>query len=280
MVDFERLYEQELRLDVVKDQPRSWSQLDQWEKCGHAYYLDRVERAWNRPASWLEMGTAVHEACELWERSGRIATVETAEAWFREAYTRDLNESLAETPNPTFWESSGPYKGEADMVRRYRAGLDHVRNYIAYYEDPKHWQETIWVTPKGEPAIELNFVEDFGSVKVRGKIDAIIQHPKKGLIVRDTKTGASPGSPSQLKVYAEAVEKLTGEDVLNGDFFMTKRGSPTRTTDLTLVDRDEMMNRFEVMDQGVKRAEFAPNPGPNCARCSVRDSCGYREDED
>lgn len=270
----------ETRLEVVKNQPRSWSQLDQWERCGHAYYLDRVERKWGRPASWLSQGTAVHEACELWERSNRTASLETAEHWFRVAYTRDLNETLAETPNLAFWESSGPYKGEADALRRYRVGLDHVKNYIDYYLDPKHAQEVIWITPSGEPAIELNFVEDFGSVKVRGKIDAIIDHPKKGLICRDTKTGASPGSPSQLKVYAEAVKKLTDVDVLNGDFFMTKRGSPTRTTDLTLVDRDEMMNRFEAMDQGVKRAEFTPNPGPNCARCSVRDSCIYREDEE
>jgi putative RecB family exonuclease len=270
----------ETRLEVVKNQPRSWSQLDQWEKCGHAYFLDRVERKWNRPASWLEMGVSVHEACELWERSGRIATVETAEGWFREAFTRDLNKTLDETPNLAFWESSGPYKGAADALRRYRVGLDHVRNYIAYYEDPKHWHETIWNTPDGTPAIELNFVEDFGSVKVRGKIDAVVMHPKKGLIVRDTKTGASPGSASQLKVYAEAVEKLTGVDVLYGDFFMTKRGTPTRTTDLTLVDRDEMMNRFEEMDQGVKSEVFTPNPGPNCARCSVRDSCVYRGEED
>jgi putative RecB family exonuclease len=206
--------------------------------------------------------------------------VEEAHRWFREAFTRDLNGALTETPNLAFWESSGPYKGEADALRRYRVGLDHVTNYIAYYGDPKHFKEVIWITPSGEPAIELNFVEEFGSVKVRGKIDAVIMHPKKGLIIRDTKTGASPGSASQLKVYAEAVEKLTGVDVLYGDFFMTKRGSPTRTTDLTLVDRDEMMNRFETMDQGVKRAEFAPNPGPNCARCSVRDSCEYREEED
>lgn len=269
------------RLAVVQDQPRSWSQLDEYERCGHAYWLNRVEKAWNRPASWLEMGTAVHEACELWERSGRIATVETAESWFREAYTRDLNVSLTETPNLAFWESSGPYKGEADALRRYTVGLEHVNRYIDYYTAKP--EEVIWVTPEGVPAIELDFTVQFGSIKVRGKIDAVIEKPVKKetrKIIRDTKSGASAGDPSQLTVYREAVSQLTGVDVLYGDFLLTKRGTPTRTTDLTLVPRSEIIDRFEAMDQGVKRAEFAPNPGPGCTRCPVRDSCEYREEED
>lgn len=268
------------RLDEVKNQPRSWSQLSEYERCGYAYWLNRVQRVWNRPASWLEMGTGIHEACELWEKSGRGATREQVEDWFRTAYVRDLNETLTETPNLGFYESSGPYKGEADALRRYKVGLEHVNRYIDYYTAKP--EEVIWVTPNGVPAIELDFTVQFGSIKVRGKIDAVIEKPaKKGIrrIIRDTKSGASAGDPSQLTVYREAVSQLTGVDVLYGDFLLTKRGTPTRTTDLTLVPRSEIIDRFEAMDQGVKREEFAPNPGPGCARCSVRDSCEYREED-
>lgn len=267
------------RLDEVKAQPRSWSQLSQHTDCGYAYKLDRIDRVWSQPASWYGMGTGAHHAIELWEKSNRTATLEQAQDWFREEYVKEINEELAETPNLAFWAASGPYKGEADAVRRYRVGLEHVERYLGYYTN-KHPEEVIWITPEGEPAIELNFDVDLDGVRVRGKIDAIIDHPKKGLIIVDEKTGANPGTGEQLKVYAQAVWEMFKVEVKWGAYFMSKRGSPTRLKDLTLVSRDEVVTRFRDMDAKVKAEEFTPNPGPNCARCSVRDSCEYREDED
>jgi len=189
-----------------------------------------------------------------------------------------MAKTLNETPNLTFWESSGPYRGEADAVRRYHVGIEHVNRYIDFYESPKTHDQVIWITPEGEPAIELEFNVPIGNVQVRGKIDAIVDHPKKGLIIRDTKSGSKVRDASQLSVYRSAVEELMGVDVLWGDFLMTNRGTPTRTTDLTLVPGSEIIDRFEAMDQGVKAGVFTPNPGENCARCSVRDSCEFRKD--
>ena len=269
--------ETESRLDKVKAQPRSWSQASQWNECGYAYYLDRIEQVWRRPASWLEMGTAVHEACEKWELSNRTATREEAREWFIEAYVREMAETLATTPNLSYWESSGPYRGEADASRRYKVGIEHVDRYIDYYTG-KGSNEVIWIDPNGNPAIELNFDIDLEGVRVRGKIDAIIEHPKKGLIVRDTKTGRDPGTGAQLKVYAQAVQELHQVEITKGDYMMTNRGTPTRTKDLSLVPRSDVVDLFQLMDEGVKAEVFEPKPGPGCARCSVRDSCEFRED--
>lgn len=263
------------RLDKVKGQTRSYSQIGAYERCPYAYYLDRVQQVWNEPASWLAHGSAVHEACEKWERTNRIATKEQARAWFREAYSRELQPSLDETPNLSFWSSSGPYKGPEDVVRRWKVGQEHVDRYIDFYTDVKTHNQVIWIDPNGTPAIELDFDVDLDGVRVRGFIDAIIDHPKKGLIIRDTKTGQTPGDTVQLKIYAQAVEELHGVEVSKGDFFMTKRGTPTRTSDLSTVSRQEVVDSFHAMDQAVKDEKFDPKPGPACERCTVKTSCAF-----
>src|SRR5262249_30789572 len=53
---------------------------------GHSYYLARVKKAWQKPAAWLPQGSAVYEAAEAWERSGRTMSVEQAQDVFRESY--------------------------------------------------------------------------------------------------------------------------------------------------------------------------------------------------
>lgn len=267
------------RLEIVKDQPRSWSQLSEYNECGWAYKLHRIDQVWSRPAFWYPMGTAVHEACESWEAGGRTDSVDTVQNWYREAYVRECNEYLDTTPDPEDFEASGPYHGADDATRRFRVGQEHVQRYVEYYT--ANPDQVIWVTPEGEPGIELSFEVELGEVGVRGMVDAIIDHPKFGLIIRDTKTGANPGSGEQLAVYRAAVKVKTGENVPWGDYLMTKTGKPKpfyRPHDLTVVSLEDVTARFKTMDEGVKAEVFVPNPGENCARCSVRDSCEFRVD--
>jgi putative RecB family exonuclease len=256
--------------------PRSYSQLNQYDRCSWAYKLDRVDRAWNKPAFWLAMGTATHEACERWERSNRTATVAEAQQWYREAYVREANEYLDETPDASLFESSGPYAGPEDAERRYRVGQDHVRLYIKYYSD--HPDQTIWTAPDGQPAIELAFEVEISGVMMRGFIDAVIVHPKHGLVIRDTKTGADPGTPEQLEVYRAAIKAQYGVEINAGDFFMTKTGKPKpfyTPHDLSSAGTG-IHRKIQIMDESVKAGIFTPNPGDACARCSVRDACEFK----
>jgi putative RecB family exonuclease len=226
------------------------------------------------------MGTSAHEACEKWELSFRSASLDQVKAWYREAYVRECNEYLEETPDPALFESSGPYKGAEDAERRFHVGQEHVQRYVEYYQ--ANPDQAVWITPEGEAAIELEFEEELGGVTIRGKIDAVIAHPKFGPVIRDTKTGADAGTGEQLAVYRAAVLVKTGVDVKWGDYLMTKAGKPKpfyRPHDLTVVSLDEVTARFKKMDEGVKAEVFTPNPGPKCGRCSVRDSCEFRVDK-
>jgi putative RecB family exonuclease len=258
---------------------RSFSQWSQYNRCPHAYYLSRIQRVWRKPAAWSPMGTAVHEAVELWERSDRIMTVEQAQAAFRESYRKEIDQLLTVTPNTKYWFASGPYDAEVDIPRRMEIGQQHVANYIGWYL--KHPSEVPWTLRDGRLALELPFTVQLGTVEVRGLIDWIGRLAGK-LQPRDNKTGRKPGQVEQLKLYGVAIEdheEFHGEpiEVEAGDFFMTKSGKPTFSYDLTEVSRDELVVEYEHVDALIQAGDFPPKPDPDvCWSCEVRDSCKYR----
>src|ERR1051326_257854 len=129
---------------------RSYSQLGAYDRCPYMYYLERVEKVWQRPAAWLPMGTAVHEAAEAWGLSGKTMDLEVAQIVFENVYQRETNKYLADTPNPNYWFRSGPYKGPEDIVRRYNLGREHVARYIAWYQ--KHPEQVPFRLANGTPA--------------------------------------------------------------------------------------------------------------------------------
>lgn len=263
---------------------RSYSQLGSYDRCPYMYYLERIEKVWQKPAAWLPMGTAVHEAAEKWELSRRTMGLEEAQQIFKDAYLRETNRYLEDTPNAAYWFRSGPYKGPEDIVRRYGIGLEHVERYIAWYEKHPDQKPIDYVDLEGNTKIgvEFPFTLNIGGVPVRGFIDWIGYNDAGGLIVRDNKTGRLPGGPDQLATYALAVEARwclpdIGQHVEEGDFFMTRTGKPTIPYQLTRVVKQQLSEDFATMDAGVKAGDFPAKPeASKCMFCSVRDSCKYR----
>jgi len=260
---------------------RSWSQLEQYTACPYRYYLARIERVWKRPAAWLPMGTAVHYAAEMWEKSGRKAQPVVVRAWFKEKYREAVNEYLEETPNARFWQASGRYTGDLDIPRRYEVGLAHVDRYLDWYQ--KHPEEVIWITPDGTPAIELEFNLDLGGVEVRGMLDqaVVVQTDRfasqsRNVIARDIKTGNSPGKVEQLSLAGMAVTTADkNAQATHGDFFMTKTGYPTYPYDL--INVDVLTEQFLTLDENIRAGDFPATPDDaKCARCDVADSCKFK----
>jgi putative RecB family exonuclease len=262
------------RLEHVKTMPRSVSQLQQYRKCPYSYYLQRVARAWQRPAAWLPQGLAVHEAAEAYERSGRSLSLEQAQDVFRESYTAHTDRLCEETPRFDYWYASGPYAGETDVERRYGLGLEQTAKYLAYYEG-KGKDDVIWITPDGTPAIELEFDVEIGTTRVRGYIDAVVETPR-GVIVRDNKTGKNPGNELQLAVYAQAIWLAYGQAINHGDYWMGRSGKPTVLYDMFEWGPAEVAAEFEEMDAAVKAEKFEPKPDPDtCRFCSVSSACSF-----
>lgn len=262
-------------------QHRSVSQLKTYERCPYAYKLSRIDKVWSRPAAWLAQGSAVHEAAEAYERSGRQLTVEETQDVFRESYAKHIAEACEITPNFEYWFKSGPYAGEADIERRYTIGLDQVVKYIDWYES--HPEEVIWVAHDGTPGIEIGFDIDLDGVLVRGFIDAVIQRPcpvnpdAVEIIVRDNKTGNSPGDDFQLGVYGVALAKEYGIDPPHmGDYWMGRSGKPTYPFRISEWTESRVASMFHELEDNIQAGRFDPDPDPKkCNFCDVSASCDY-----
>ena len=257
---------------------RSVSQLNQYLRCPQAYKLGRIDKVWARPAAWLPQGTAVHavaESCEKRIHSGDPMSLEEAQEMFREEYAKSVNELADLTPNLEWWFWSGPYSGERDIERRFQIGLEQVEKFLAWRESPG---QTIWVTPDGKPAIELEFAVELDGIIVRGFIDAVVVDSDGELRVRDYKTGNSPGDDFQLGTYSVAIEALYGVKPPKGDYFMVgKRGAKPRISgpyDLSRWTRDEVSARFREVEDRIQAGDFEPEPEPaKCGFCDVNYSC-------
>ena len=281
-------------LQVVEH--RSVSQLKLYERCPYAYKLSRLDGVWQRPAAWLPQGSAVHEAVEAWERSGRTMSVEDTQDVFRESYMTHVNTYCEIAPNFDSWFKSGPYGGELDIERRFQIGLEQTAKYIDWYTD--HPTEVIWIAPDGTPGIELGFDIDLDGVLVRGFIDAIIEdtsdkvlsydglgvhvgnprsQPK--LIVRDNKTGNHPGDDFQLAVYAVALQEMYGTfGPYWGDYWMGRSGKPTLLFDLRDWTREKVSQKFRELEDNIIAGNFEASPEPSkCRFCDVAWACEYSQ---
>ena len=262
--------------EVSQDEPRkmSVSQVNTYERCPYAYKLERIDEAWQRPAAWLGQGSAVHEAAEAYEKSGRTMSLEDMQEVFKDSYVRLISEALDITPNTEYWFASGPYRGAVDIERRYGIGVEQCKVYRDYYE--AHPDEVLWITPDGEPAAEIGFDLDMDGVAVRGYIDAIVE-TEDGLVVRDLKTGNNPSDAFQLAAYAVALEqKYPGIEIAGGDYHMVKSNRMV-ARDIREWSREEVVDEFKKVEEAVEAGSFPPKPSEsNCRFCTVAEACEWR----
>ncbi|BBC53864.1 putative RecB-like exonuclease [Mycobacterium phage PP] len=263
----------------VDERPhRSVSQLNQYERCPYAYKLSRIDKVWQRPAAWTAQGSAVHEAIEAWELSGREMSLEGMQAEFLKSYQKHVNAACAETPNFEWWFASGPYRGRQDIARRLEIGLEQCGRYIDWARN--HTEEKILVLADGTPAIELPFDIELGGVKVRGYIDAVIwvqTGPEQWeLRVRDHKTGRQPDDDFQLGVYKVAMKVQYGVDTPSGDYWMGKSGKATYPYKLDRWTVESVTAKFQELDANVNAGKFEARPdSTTCRFCDVAYDCPF-----
>lgn len=251
---------------------RSVSQLKQYDRCAYAYQLQRLEKVWSRPAAWLAQGTAVHAAAEMWEKTGRTAPLDDVNDVFDSVYQKEIEESLEVAPMAD-WFGSGPYGPESDIERRYGIGRSQVSKYLDYYYTVP--EEVIWLSPKGEPGIEIGFDIELDGILVRGFIDSVIQLGDD-VIVRDIKTGNLPGDDFQLGVYGLALSIAYHVDQPEvGDYWMGKTGKPTKPYQIGWWNEERVTEEFVTLEQKIISGSFPPNPGSNCRVCPVSHACRY-----
>jgi hypothetical protein len=174
----------------------------------------------------------------------------------------------------TDWFKSGPQKPETSLQWWEDNGPALVQRVIDWYET--HEDVSIWVTPDGTPAIELELTVNFGIVPVKMAIDVVFQMGT-ALVVVDWKTSAkAPENPRQLGIYASGVELEYGIRPKYGAYFLPKDEQPfQRPIDLTAPQFGipYLTSEFELFDKGRTAGIFVANPGRSCGRCGVAHAC-------
>lgn len=242
-----------------------------WQQCGKKYQLDKIQHAPAVPAWWFAGGTAVHACTEEYDRltlGGDPAAfnlqAEWAKAWDREVARLDARE-----PDRSKWRRS---KEGYDEWQRVGPGM--VQAWIDWRTRCEY---KIWISPDGEPGIELDISGELPGcpTPLKGFVDRVFHDPLLDqTIIIDLKTGArDPESSLQFGVYAAALQARYGIQAAWGGAFMNRRGGVSRPYRLDMYTPAYMGRMFAALDRGVTAQAFLPKISPLCHYCDVNAAC-------
>ena len=242
-------------------------------RCAKAYFLSRIAKAPSRPALWLAGGSAVHEVTEEYDHlaeAGETGGFILDESWnyHFEAQLREIREK---EPNENVWRWS-----QSEPIPVWQAmGLDFVKAYIDWRERSP-W--TIWTTPDGEPAIELD-VSGFlpgCPVEVKGYVDRVFHDPVfDKLWILDLKSGKRPPkSADQFATYAALIKVKYDVDISDGVPFMNRKGMPGKPFDLSEYTPESIGKVYGEAWKLIEEGEFpADGYDRECFICDVSAAC-------
>lgn len=254
----------------------SFSGLNNYSNCGERFRLEKVEQAPSEP-SWAQVaGSSVHTATEAYDRHqlGQTPPPRGFSRYFEEEIEK---QEAASGVLSSEWRAAGrsskawPDKENRDWWEHHGPGM--LSSYYAW-RAAAPWQ--IWITPAGEPAIELEINATIGGIMVKMFIDRVEQSMLDSdlLAVNDIKSGRSmPVTPDQLATYALGVEKTLGVFPQLGFYYDARNGCSTSAKDLTHYRDGVLAGRYAAAMRGIQAGVFLPNPGPLCGSCGVGKFC-------
>lgn len=206
----------------------------------------------------------------------------TIEEMFSVELDKAIDDEVAMSGFPVDeWFPVGP-RGGHDRAWWLANGPALCRNFTDWYD--ANDDVTVWITPDGEPAIELELLVWFGSIPVRMFIDCVLEIGS-ALVAVDFKSGGkTPESLSQLSIYACGLELAYGPlcRPRYGTFYMLRgvgREEPKthflQPTELGGYEHsvEWWTHEFELFDKAVKAGTFIAHPQESCKRCSVAYAC-------
>lgn len=258
----------------------SYSRASDYNKCNYYYYLkreyrdDEGRRLVPAPAAWLPNGIGVHAAIEAYEKSGRTMPAEVMTRVFTQAWDKSVAELMLETPVED-WYWSGPYAPIADLNRRFKLGTEQT---LRYRQFTKGRSEKVWLTPEGQPGVELKLRVPMDGFDLVVVIDDVLVNARNRIEVRDHKTGRNPGDPLQLATAATCLKLDMDVDVESGHFWMARTGKTTEPVAMLDWPASRVEDAYGDVLNGIATQSFDPNPSPdNCGMCDMAKYCDFAQ---
>lgn len=272
----------EAELPIPKARRRSVSQLMSYSNCSEAYRLERRTDAPQRPAGWMYQGTAVHDAIEIWEGSGRTLTEEELNLKYLTAYRTLVNDALEEFDNNLGAFMTGGFKkAQDDLTDRENVGWYQVQDYVQ--EALK--SHDVWEVVESEK--EFNIL--INGIWLNGFIDQVWRDKITGELTSvDLKSGAKvPAAPVQLAIYNYALGVMYPDDTIADEAYWMHLGRPASKTgktkskpsrwvaeDLSDWPVERIATWLHDMDQAELQGIYLPSPTDGCERvCGVASWC-------
>lgn len=253
--------------------------MNTYQQCGKQFELSYVMKAPKKGSVWFVGGLAVHGVTEEWDRAQvRGESIDLPAVWKR-VFNEELEKQREKDPDQLNWRRAGMKKdspnGE-DITYWYTVlGPQLVEAYLAWR---KRSAWTIWTTPDGEPAIELDLggtLPGMNGVEFKGIADRIFHDPQfDQLHLVDLKTGTrKPETGLQLGVYAAAAAHRYGAAIPRGEAFMNRKGALTEPWDLSMYTPEYVGRHFGQLYAAIKAGCFIPKVSHDCGMCDVSAAC-------
>lgn len=249
----------------------SYSSVKSYKTCGEQWRLQRGLELPDMPGWYHAGGTAVHNDIEdenVYTLGGAKPSL-TFNEYFDEAIA-EQEESTGTTRDQ--WKIAG--KGKEDEAWWRLNGPAMVNRWKNFLKSSPF---SVWVTPHGEPALELEVNPTFGSVDSKGFIDCVLVRDDNPdvLVVVDYKTGKPPDDQLQLAGYAQALTDK-GWPCYTGGYFMARGGILTSYGDLTALMGPRLVYEYEQAWTGIQNQVFPAHPSGLCKDwCSVNKYCAW-----
>lgn len=247
----------------------SHSSRDTLLRCAKSYFLSRMTPAPKQPALWLATGSAVHAVTEAWDRE-TLLPVEIQECWDY-TFKGFLDQLRKQDANEFHWRSS---KNET-IAWWNKIGPQMVEAYISWRKRSPY---TIWTTPDGVPAIELDVTGYLPGcdIEIKGALDRVFHDPVfDQLIIVDIKTSKQPPKTAdQFATYAALLAVKYPKAVAPlGAAYMTRHGTLATPWPLLAYTPEAVGELYQEAWEQIKAGKFDANPGDACRICDVSSSC-------
>lgn len=265
----------------------SFSTVNTYRMCGMMMRLQKVEQREQRPGLAGIGGNAVHTATEVYDKYVRSGETDFDPKFeFECAWNDEVQKRSEQSPSfryPEDFIATGRAGKEYGGKRGVEWWMDNGPLMVQRWID---WREngwTIWETPEGKPAIEveLNIVLP-GDIPVKMFIDRIMVTPAGQITVVDIKSGArAPETPEQLGLYAVGMEQTFGPMFRPdwGYWWDANKGTHSSPLPLGMYTADYFGSVYREAVAGINAGCFMAKPANSCFNwCSVARFCPANPD--
>lgn len=239
----------------------SYSQYNSYTRCPRSWYLSYIRKAEQLQTWYLPIGTAVHQKIEAHLKGEPERSMSS--------YFYPLIESQMEIePDLSAWLAGGPKADPEVGEKALQKATDCYQRALQELDDIEVW-EVEYDASGSLPGLE---------VPVKGFIDIIGKHKKKGPVILDWKTGSTKPDNFQLQTYAallrsESSKTYDGFDFKGRYVMLAPGSSQSRYVDLSDVDPAMIGARYQSVLENMRKKIYEAKAGFNCKFCFNKDNC-------